>query len=100
MIPILRDALNSEARDHVRIGHRGAGAHRGQFTSARFQPDTGYLEIMLEGNKDDAEIWKKLLSNLCSGTVRFGGKTRRGFGLFKISYLLEKAVFDRRMDRG
>ena len=45
------------------ISHKGAGDHQGKFNVRPVAAGHRFtFEIMLEGNKDDTEIWKKLLS--------------------------------------
>jgi len=86
--PVLRAAQIPERRDHVRIAHRGAAdrAQRGLFSEHCFCPGhrfTFELELASQ-TRDEVQVLKNLLNLLADPVVRFGGKTRRGLGSFKV----------------
>ena len=98
--PVLACARNPSVRDHVRINLKGASdSHeRGKFDENavccghRFS-----FEMELTGNKDDETAWERLLALFGDPALRLGGKTRRGFGAFKI-IRIQAHVFDLKCD--
>lgn len=83
--PILLRAQSPTLRDHVRINHRGVAAPHGKFDELCIA--AGYrftFEMELIGTEDDRDTWRELLSLWYNPTLRIGGKTRRGFGAFKV----------------
>ena len=92
--PVLSEARLMSARDHVRINHKGTAADRGKFDERSVSAGHRFtFELLLEGTKDDQENWNKLLTLLLSKSIRIGGKTRRGYGQFKVNQL-QTAAFD------
>lgn len=81
--PVLAFLAAGIHRDHVRIGARGTVESRGKHdatyvpTGARFT-----IELRLEAPQD-GEL-SGLVDLLASPDVRLGGRTRRGFGAFKV----------------
>lgn len=93
---VLQFSLASVIRDHVRIGHRGTAETEGKFDERNVAAGHRFtFEIILEGGdtEQDREDWNTLLAILVSPDMRFGGKTRRGYGAFEVISLKE-GVFD------
>lgn len=92
--PVLSEAMITTARDHVRITHRGTAADKGKFDERSVSAGHRFtFELMLEGGSGDSDNWEKLLSLLHSDAIRIGGKTRRGYGQFKV-VTLKHGAFD------
>lgn len=88
--PVLASAAAPELRDHVRINGRGVSENKFDDLSVpaghRFT-----FEIRFQSNNgpEDSLVWARLLALLRrarehTGSLRFGGKTRRGFGAVKV----------------
>jgi hypothetical protein len=93
--PVLADALGLHGRDHVRLGHRGAAEKGGKFDERHVAAGhrfTCELELADDPAAGDAD-WQALLALLASGELRLGGKTRRGYGAFRVERLTQ-ATFD------
>ena len=91
---VLKQAINSLARDHVCITDRGIAKGGGKFDERYVSAGHRFtFEMMLEGSEKDLGDWHTLLSLLTSGTIRIGGKTRRGLGSFEVISLKE-GIFD------
>lgn len=87
---VLRKAAYSIARDHVCITHRGVAKDKGKFDEQSVAAGHRFtFELMLEGSEDDRAAWRSLLGAIASGTLRFGGKTRRGYGSFRTASIKE-----------
>jgi CRISPR/Cas system CSM-associated protein Csm3 (group 7 of RAMP superfamily) len=85
--PVLSSTRNPVLRDHVRINHKGASDNEefGKFDEQAVCAGHRFtFEAELTGNRDDRETWNQFLSALCDPSLRLGGKSRRGFGAFKI----------------
>ena len=90
--PILVNALAPRLRDHVRLHHQGAqdAEQHGKFdewpvcAGHRF---TFELELVSQETQFEDTAWKQLLDVLRGGSLRLGGKTRRGFGSFRVAAL-------------
>lgn len=83
--PVLAEARTLSARDHVRISHRGTAADKGKFDERSVSAGHRFtFELLLEGKESDTDSWNRLLSLLKSDAIRIGGKTRRGYGQFKV----------------
>jgi len=83
--PVLAEALLLTARDHVKINHRGVADDKGKFDERSVSAGHRFtFELCLEGTDVDQENWGRLLSLLKSEAIRIGGKTRRGYGQFKV----------------
>lgn len=84
---VLKNAQRLWMRDHVRIDHHGA-AHsrqRGKFDEQKICAGHRFtFELELTDQETGMEDWKLLLSGLASPLFRLGGKTRRGYGAFKL----------------
>lgn len=92
--PVLRQALQSYARDHVRMTHKGTAAKSGKFDERHVSAGHRFtFEIMLEGNHADQADWESMLDILASPATGLGGKTRRGYGAFKV-IALDHGIFD------
>jgi len=81
---VLRDASHPTLRDHVRINDRRTAEDRGKFDELAISAGHRFtFELkLISPNGDDAAQWNQLLGSLSHPLVRFGGKTRRGFGAF------------------
>lgn len=91
---VLGDALGRHFRDHVRLNDRGAAAHHGKFDERHVGAGHRFtFELELADRPDDNADWQRLLAILVSGELRLGGKTRRGYGAFKV-VRLSAASFD------
>ncbi|MGB3974906.1 MAG: RAMP superfamily CRISPR-associated protein [bacterium] len=91
--PVLANAFNPTLRDHVRINHLGASSseERGKFDELAVCKGHRFtFECMLQGTDDDQSLWNNFIEVLSDKSLRIGGKTRRGFGAFKIVKLLSK----------
>ncbi len=99
---VLAKAMCPAVRDHVRISHKGASdsAERGKFDEQAVCAGHRFsFELELAGGPEDATAWKTLLGLLSGGSLRLGGKTRRGFGAFKlVSLSLRDRAFDLRKE--
>ncbi|MCD4653012.1 hypothetical protein K8T06_03660 [bacterium] len=91
---VLANAYSPTLRDHVRINHQGASFSEDRAKFDELAVCAGHrftFECSLQGVKEDEEqLWKPFLDILREGSLRIGGKTRRGFGAFKIIDLSEK----------
>lgn len=80
---LLRQARIPATRQHVRINHRGTAVHHGLFDEAIVHAGHRFtFELTLHGC--DPQVMDTLLHLLDSDACRFGGKTRRGLGRFRI----------------
>ena len=97
---VLARAFNTEIRDHVRINSRGVSASE---SNAKFDEQAlcaGHrftFELELIGDEQSGKDWASLLALLRDPALRLGGKTRRGFGAFKVIALHQRS-FDLRQD--
>ncbi len=83
--PVLFAARQAVIRDHVRIGHRGSSAETGKFDERIVQAGHRFtFELHLVGTEADQPVWHDLIALLNAPDLRLGGKTRRGFGSFKL----------------
>jgi len=90
---VLSNALTPTLRDHVRMTHRKVAnaEENGKFDELvicaghRFT----FELICTDTNQSLKKSWEKLIQLLKSPDTRFGGKTRRGLGAFKIISLKE-----------
>ena len=90
---VLASAFAPTVRDHVRINHQGVAdaEEHGKFDELAVCPGHRFtFELVLVGDDADRDHWLALLRLLQFGGLRFGGKTRRGFGAFKVERLLAK----------
>lgn len=98
--PVLSEARLMTARDHVRINHKGTAADGGKFDERSVSAGHRFtFELLLEGKKADQQGWEKLFALLKSDSLRIGGKTRRGYGQFKV-IKLQPAIFDLKQAEG
>ena len=91
--PVLQAALVPVVRDHVLINHKGVSdaEKRGKFNDQAVSAGHRFtFELELEGDENDAKLWEQLKQCVCSQRVRLGGKSRRGYGAFKIVQSLER----------
>ena len=91
---VLAHGRHADLRDHVRIGHRGAAVSRQKFDERCVPAGHRFtFDVMLEGNDGDRDDWNELLGLLCSPHLRLGGKSRRGFGAYRV-VSLKKGEFN------
>lgn len=94
--PVLESASNPELRDHVRIDGRGISDKAGKFDDLSVPAGhrfTFNIEFVSNDDDTDTQVWATLLGILHHaeanpGHLRFGGKTRRGFGAVKVVSLV------------
>jgi len=94
--PVLRNAANPGLRDHVCLDHRRTAKDRGKFDELALSAGHRFtFELRLKTNADahDQQNWETLLGILDDPLIRLGGKTRRGFGGFKI-VAIDRREFD------
>jgi CRISPR/Cas system CSM-associated protein Csm3 (group 7 of RAMP superfamily) len=90
---VLSDALVLASRDHVRINDKGVAAKSGKFDERSVSSGHRFtFELHLTGDSKSHALWENLLALLNSGTLRIGGKTRRGYGAFKCFSLCHKEL--------
>lgn len=97
---VLANACDIELRDHVRINHRGASDadNYGKFDERAVCAGHRFtFEVGLSGDESDSDLWNLLLQTIQSNPLKFGGKTRRGYGSFRF-ISIKSRVFDLRMD--
>jgi CRISPR/Cas system CSM-associated protein Csm3 (group 7 of RAMP superfamily) len=85
--PVLANAFIPTLRDHVKINHLGASSsdEHGKFDELAVCAGHRFtFECMLQGVEEDKILWSRLMEVIQDDTLRLGGKTRRGFGAFKI----------------
>ncbi len=92
---VLCEALTMASRDHVRISDKGTAEKGGKFDERSVSAGHRFtFELQLTGNRESQEIdqerWEKLLGLLVGGTLRIGGKTRRGYGAFVVRSLKQR----------
>ena len=83
----LQQALNCPVRDHVRITEKGVADASGYGKFDETVVCAGHrftFEMELIGQQGDQMAWDALVRKLRSPLTRFGGKTRRGLGRFKL----------------
>lgn len=91
---VLANALRPTLRDHARHNDKGVVADGGKFDDLVICAGHRFtLEIELIGTLADQTRWETLLSLFCDPTIRFGGKTSRGLGRFRVFALLTR-IFD------
>ena len=87
---VLESAATPELRDHVRIDGRGVSENKfDDLSVAAGHRFTFRIEFVSDNGSDDKKVWSTILGILKNakknpGHLRFGGKTRRGFGAVKI----------------
>ncbi|NLF17973.1 MAG: hypothetical protein GX595_12095 [Lentisphaerae bacterium] len=85
--PVLAMARVPTIRDHVRISHRGAAdsSGHGKFDEQAVGAGQRFtFEMELDGVAADERLWDALLGVVGDPALRLGGRTRRGFGGFRI----------------
>lgn len=93
---VLIDAKTPGIRDHVKINHLGAADtdENGKFDESPVSVGHRFtFEMELKGSEADKEKWENLKKIIFLGSLRIGGKTRRGFGAFQIVSMKE-GIFD------
>lgn len=81
-------------RDHVRITHKGVAKERGKFDELAVHAGhrfTFEMEMVAKSGEDLETNWGLVLDALHSEQLRLGGKSRRGFGAFKVVRVLQKS---------
>jgi CRISPR/Cas system CSM-associated protein Csm3 (group 7 of RAMP superfamily) len=95
---VLADAATLHRRDHVCITHRGVAdtTNRGKFDEQSVSAGHRFtFELELLDDSKDSVLWATLVTLLNEGWLRIGGKTRRGYGAFKLISLRARS-FDLR----
>jgi len=98
---VLQQALQLQIRDHVRLHHRGAAEKGATFDEQPVAAGHRFtFEMELVDRENDAD-WNALLEclamnvgpvgNIFHPTFRLGGKTRRGYGAFKVVEILQRS---------
>lgn len=85
--PVLANAKAPILRDHVRISETGAAADKGKFDEKAIAAGHRFsfeLELTSGGTDQDERDWYNLCQLLVLPALRIGGKSRRGYGAFKI----------------
>lgn len=83
--PVLAEALTMSGRDHVRIDDKGTAADGGKFDESFVSAGHRFtFELQLTAKSEGDPRWQRLLALLAGGCLRIGGKTRRGYGVFKV----------------
>lgn len=83
--PLLGFARETMTREHVRINARGAADSKGRGLFDESVVASGHrftLEISVRNRAP--EVLGRLVAILADGATRLGGKTRRGFGTFRV----------------
>jgi CRISPR/Cas system CSM-associated protein Csm3 (group 7 of RAMP superfamily) len=78
--------LHLPVRQHVRISHKGASEKGGKFDQEAFYKGTRFcfeIEIVAD-DLVEQEKFNMILNRLMDDSIRFGGKSRSGFGQVKI----------------
>jgi CRISPR/Cas system CSM-associated protein Csm3 (group 7 of RAMP superfamily) len=92
--PVLKNALALQIRDHVRISHLGASdtkAGGGKFDEQAVCAGHRFaFELELVAAPEDKD-WDIVLECLHSEALRLGGKSRRGYGAFKVIKLAQRS---------
>jgi CRISPR/Cas system CSM-associated protein Csm3 (group 7 of RAMP superfamily) len=87
---VLAESRLMSARDHVCIGHKGAAAGPGKFDERSVSAGHRFsFELELTGKGSDRDDWLRLMTLLQSESIVIGGKTRRGYGQFRVVSLRE-----------
>lgn len=84
---VLHNAANSAIRDHVRLDHRRTAEDKGKFDELALAPGHRFtFEVSLKATTENPESdrWSRLVGMLNDPLFRLGGRTRRGFGGFKV----------------
>jgi CRISPR/Cas system CMR subunit Cmr4 (Cas7 group RAMP superfamily) len=95
---VLADAATLHRRDHVCITYRGVAdtVNRGKFDEQPVSAGHRFtFELELLDDSKDSAAWDTLVALLNEGRLRIGGKTRRGYGAFKLISLRARS-FDLR----
>lgn len=80
-------------RDHVRLNERGVVDGAGKFDERLVPKGARFtFELRVDGGDAQADL-DMLLGSLSSSTLRIGGRTRRGYGAFKVMRV-QARVFD------
>ena len=89
---VLRQTLGLRVRDHVRLSHRGAAERRAKFDEQPVAAGHRFtFEMELVSDQQSDPDWNDLLAALTSGSLRFGGKSRRGYGAFRVERVASKS---------
>lgn len=91
---VLMNAKRPTLRDHVLINHKGVSdaEKHGKFDELAVCAGHRFtFELELIGNQEDKKTWEELTSMISRAEMRLGGKTRRGFGSFKVVRMDAKA---------
>lgn len=83
----LKEYQSLPVRQHVRISHRGVAEDAGKFDEEIVFKGTRFCfdMEMVASSANEQQQFTDILGKLCSNTLRIGGGTRKGFGLFSVS---------------
>lgn len=72
-------------RQHVSINEKGVAKKTGKFDEEIVYKGTRFcFEMELISEKDNKELFNKIIGTICSNYLRIGGGTRKGFGKAKV----------------
>lgn len=82
----LKEYQSLPVRQHVRISHRGVAEDAGKFDEEIVFKGTRFCfdMEMVASSAEEKIQFEEVLDKLCSNTLRIGGGTRKGFGLFSV----------------
>ena len=87
---VLTTAMTPVLRDHVRINHKGAADNRGKFDEYAVCAGQRFtFELEIAGGKEDRRLWDKVIKLITTNPLKFGGRTRQGYGACKLISLRE-----------
>ena len=92
--PVISNALKPTLRDHARHDANGVVHDGGKFDDLVVCAGHRFtFEIELVGRESDRGEWENLLRRFGDPVIRFGGKTSRGLGKFRVEEILTR-TFD------
>ncbi|MBI4664152.1 MAG: hypothetical protein HY735_35600 [Verrucomicrobia bacterium] len=100
--PVLSLARRVTARDHVALGHRGAteGGRRLKFDEQPCAAGHRFtFELELTDTEPGRSDWEAVLRCFGQADVRLGGRTRRGYGGFRVVAMQQRS-YDLRLNQG
>ncbi|MFH1465589.1 MAG: RAMP superfamily CRISPR-associated protein [Pseudomonadota bacterium] len=83
--PVLAFLEAGVVRDHVRLDHKGVVDRAGKFDELLVPAGARFTFELLVHAPDEEKTLIDLLALLHRGGLRLGGRTRRGFGSFKVA---------------
>ena len=82
--PVLAFLDAGVVRDHVRLDHKGVVDKAGKFDELLVPAGARFTFELLVHAPDEEQTLRELLALLFRGGLRLGGRTRRGFGGFRV----------------